>query len=108
MSTLQDSILEFYKEITPNNSETFGYELSNVKEFKMRNGIAWTGNLKLDGKKVAVVECHGDGGCYSYHFEKPVDRADFLDAVKEAYAGRTMLDVEEDCFINFLDFKAGK
>lgn len=105
MTTLSADLKEFYTSITPNNNETFGYSLANVKEFKMMDGIAWQGNIKLNGKKVGIVECRGDGGCYYYHFEKPVDRADFLDAVKEAYAGRKMWDVEEDCFINFLDYK---
>ena len=104
-TTLNAELVEFYSAITPNNNETFGYSLANVKEFKMSHGIAWQGNIKLNGKKIGEVSCDGNGGCYRYFFKTQRDRRNFYSDVREAYAGRKMWDVEEDCFINFLDYK---
>ena len=97
------SIEQYVEEITPNNKETFGYSLTNVVEHETFNGWAWVGFIRLEGKIVGEVECDGNGGCYSYQFKTPADSADFYDAVKEAYSEREMVDVEEDCFINYLD-----
>jgi hypothetical protein len=108
---MQDTYKSFIKEITPNDGETFDYKLTNVVELELTNGVVWYGFIRLKNRIVGEVEYNGNGGSYSYQFRKPADRADFLDAVKEAYSGRKMVDVEADCFINYLDFlstKAGK
>lgn len=99
LETLED----FYAAIEPNEGFTNHYTLTNVKEFKMHHGIAWTADLNVKGVKVADVECDGNGGCYSYHFTDPKERTFFKLAVKLAYVGRDMVDVEEDCFINWID-----
>ena len=104
-ATLNAELIEFYSAITPNNNETFGYSLANVKEFKMVYGIAWQANIKLNGKKIGEVSCDGNGGCYRYFFKNYADELQFHLMVSKAYAGRKMVDVEEDCFINFLDYK---
>lgn len=108
-ATIEQQIQAFYNEIKPNNNDALGFSLSNVKEFKMLDGIAWTGNINLNGKKIGEVECDGDGGCFGYHFDNSENRVAFNTAVAKVYEGRNMIDVEADCFINWLDYvKEGK
>ena len=106
MTTQNYTLEQFYAEIKPNNG-VYGYSLKIEDTLKMRGGIAWVASLMNDGRKVGVVECDGDGGCYSYHFDDKVERVLFNTAIKMAYNGRVMVDVEEDCFINWLDRPKG-
>ena len=69
-----------------------------------RSGIAWTGALVFQNLVAGTVECRGDGGCYYYEFTGKNMELEFAKAVKNAYAGREMWDVEEDCFVNYLDW----
>lgn len=94
---------EFALAITPNEGFVNEYSLTNVKEFNMRGGVAWTGKIRRNDVVVGEVECNGDGGCYNYHFDDSAERKLFMQAVTDAYYMRDMVDVEEDCFINFLD-----
>lgn len=94
---------EFLEAIKPNNGEDFGYSLEDVREFRMSNGIAWIGNLKLKGVTVGQVENKGNGGSHDYIFNNPQEHRAFKDAVKKAYEGRKTVDVADDCFINWLD-----
>lgn len=96
---------EFYQSITPNVDFENEWKLTGVKKFKMRNGIAWTGVLIFRGSIAGTVECRGDGGCYYYEFTCKLVEDSFNRAVKDAYAGRELWDVAEDCFVNYLDWK---
>lgn len=104
--TLTQDLIEFYQAITPNADFVNDYSLSNIKEFKTSRGIAWKANIKRDNRKIGVVECDGNGGCYYYTFSTDRERRNFDATIRDAYAGREMVDVERDCFINFLDYKA--
>lgn len=97
------NVEEFYKFIEPNEGFEHGYTLTDVKEFKMRGGVAWTGTIRLNGVAVIEVEDAGNGGCYSYHFSSKEARIAWDKAVADAYYMRDMIDVEEDCFVNHLD-----
>lgn len=101
----QFTIKQYYSEITPNDGQTYGYALIGITECVMSNCVAWIGTITKDGRPIGSVECHGDGGCYSYWFNEVIDNRNFNQAVKKAYAGREMIDVEEDCFINWLDYQ---
>lgn len=105
-ATLTQSLIEFYQAITPNASYENDYSLGAVKEFEMSYGIAWKANIKRNNKKVGTVECDGNGGAYHYSFTTQNERRNFYATVREAYRDREMIDVEEDCFINFLDYQA--
>lgn len=94
---------QFIEAITPNEGFEHGYSLTDITECVMRDGVAWIGTIRLNNTPVGSVECHGDGGCYSYHFDEYSDRVLFTQTVADAYYMRDMIDVEEDCFINFLD-----
>ena len=102
--TTQVELDDFYTSITPNADFKNEWKLVGVKEFKMRNGIAWTGKLVYGDLIAGQVECKGDGGCYYYSFESKNFEIVFHKAVKEAYANRELWDVEEDCFVNYLDW----
>ena len=102
-ATFEQMQKEFEAAITPNEGFKNEWELSGVKEFKMRDGVAWTGALVWRGLVAGTVECRGDGGCYHYEFTARMTKDAFYDAVKRAYADREMIDVEEDCFVNYLD-----
>lgn len=101
-----NNIEEFFEAITPNEGFVNEYSLTGIKEFEIGDGVAWTGELRRNNTIVGSVECRGDGGCYSYSFKSPQDRAAFMQAVTDAYYMRDMIDVEEDCFVNFLDLQS--
>ena len=44
------------------------YSLKGVKSCNAREGIAWSGTLCRDGKKIAVVQEHGCGGPLSIYW----------------------------------------
>lgn len=97
------TVEQYYEFITPNKDFKNTYSLTDITECVMRDGVAWTGTIRSNGVPVGSVECHGDGGCYSYWFENAVERQLFDAAVHFAYEGRQMIDVDPDCFINYLD-----
>lgn len=99
--TMQD----FINEITPNEGFVNQYSLTDITECVMNDGVAWIGTIRLNNVPVGSVECHGDGGCYSYYFDASEERKNFMQAVTDAYYMRDMIDVEEDSFINFLDLE---
>lgn len=101
--TIEQMQKEFEEAITPNKGFKNLWELKGVKEFKLANGIAWTGALVYRGLVAGTVECRGDGGCYYYSFGSKGMELQFERDVKAAYEGREMVDVEEDCFTNYLD-----
>lgn len=44
------------------------YEVKAVKSFRGREGYGFNASLCRDGKRVALVDDAGNGGCFSYHW----------------------------------------
>jgi len=59
------------------------YELKAIKEFTGRDGYGLNANLYRDGKKIASIIDHGDGGILSFEF---VDRSQVQEIFDELTA----------------------
>lgn len=102
MNTVDQLILTYYKDITPNEGWNSPYSLGPCKEMRLRKGIAWTRPILRDGMTVGDVENNGDGGCHWFSFPDLDIQEDFEALADEAYLGRDITE-RTDTLVNWMD-----
>lgn len=76
------------------------YSLRITNEMEHSRGIAWTGEIRCDGKIVAVVENAGDGGCHYYIVVDDRLWEQFADDAQIAYGDSGE---SKDSLVQFID-----
>ena len=101
-----DNIVEFYRPLNDEDPTQHTYSVKEMKEAKVRRGIAWSSKILRDGNKIGEVYNDGDGGCNIYYFDNNTERDLFEETAKKAYEGDMQFEgEEEDIFVAWLDIQ---